>query len=254
MKKELNIFLAAVMFFMRIPVKVNIGYSAEEANRAIRYLPLIGCIVGGISAFVLWLSLFVFPVSVSIVLSMATGIVITGAFHEDGFADVCDGFGGGWDKEKILGIMKDSRVGAFGVIGIVVVLLLKYSSLLSVKNELMIFAIIAGHSISRFAAVSVMLSNAYVRGNEDSKAKPMAKTITVYELLIAFVIGILPLALFNNYMFFLLIIPVFLAKFLMMRFFNRWIGGYTGDCLGAIQQVCEIVFYLSLIVLCRYIS
>ena len=93
------------------------------------YFPLIGWIVGGFSALIFWASSFLFPVSISIIFSMIASILVTGAFHEDGFADVCDGFGGGWTKEKILEIMKDSRVGSYGVIGMILMLGTKFAVL-----------------------------------------------------------------------------------------------------------------------------
>jgi len=252
-KNHIKYFIHAVIFFTRIPICKNTEYDSNIANKSVQYLPLIGWLVGGLSAFVFWVCMFVFPLSLSIIISIIAGILVTGAFHEDGFADVCDGFGGGWTKQKILDIMKDSRVGAFGVIGLILILLTKYFSLSSVKPEMIFISIIAGHSLSRLAAVSLIFSNNYARENEDSKAKPVAEKISITGLIVAFVLGLLPIMLFRNPMFFILVIPVFIVKFFMSRFFNKWIGGYTGDCLGAVQQVCEVVFYLSLIILCRFI-
>ena len=121
---ELQLFLAAVMFYTRIPVSQNVGYSEVSLQKSIRYFPLIGWIVGGLSALLfLGLSLLPLPTTVVVLLSMVASIWVTGAFHEDGFADVCDGFGGGWTKEKILAIMKDSRLGTYGAIGLFLLLL-----------------------------------------------------------------------------------------------------------------------------------
>src|SRR6186713_2527843 len=126
MKKELRIFFTALMFYTRIPCPKNIDHNPDYLNKASRYFPLIGWIVGGICFGVYYLSSFVFSVEIALILSIIAGILTTGAFHEDGFADVCDAFGGGWTKEKILLIMKDSRLGSYGVIGMMAILFCKF--------------------------------------------------------------------------------------------------------------------------------
>ncbi len=252
-KSEIRLFFSAIMFFTRIPVPRKFVSAEITTDVFIKYLPLAGWIVGGFSALVFYLSNIIFPISISIIISMIAGILITGAFHEDGFADVCDGFGGGWTKERILEIMKDSRIGAFGVIGIVLILLFKFFLFENINPKLIPIVLIAGHGISRFAAVTIAFSGSYVGINETSKSKFVNERITYLSLVFAIITGVLPILLFQNYLFFILIIPVFISKWLMSQYFRKKIGGYTGDCLGAIQQICEIVFYLSLIVLCRYI-
>jgi adenosylcobinamide-GDP ribazoletransferase len=180
---------------------------------------------------------------------MIASILITGAFHEDGFADVCDGFGGGWTKQKILEIMKDSRIGVYGVIGLILILGLKFSLLFNMKVQIILIALVVGHSLSRFAAVSIIFTHNYVRENDDSKAKPLGKKITSAQFLVASVFGLIPLLLFENYIFFLILIPVLLTRLYLTSYFKKWIGGYTGDCLGAAQQVTEIITYLSIIII-----
>jgi len=232
------------MFFTRIPCPKWVDHSDEYLNKASMYFPLIGWIVGGFSALIFWASKFIFPVSMSIIFSMIASILMTGAFHEDGFADVCDGFGGGWTKEKILEIMKDSRIGAYGVIGMILMLGTKFAVLNQISAQFIPAALIAGHSISRFASTTIIFTHSYVRENEDSKAKPLAKKMTFAQLVVSAIFGLLPLTLFASYIFLLIIIPVFLARWYMIHYFVKWIGGYTGDCLGTVQQVCEIVFYI----------
>ncbi|MGA7721895.1 MAG: adenosylcobinamide-GDP ribazoletransferase [Ignavibacteriaceae bacterium] len=244
MNKQIKIFFTALMFFTRIPCPKSVDHSEEYLNKASMYFPLIGWIVGGASAFIFWISIKLFPVSLSLIFSMIASILITGAFHEDGFADVCDGFGGGWTKEKILEIMKDSRVGSYGIIGMILMLGTKFSVLFQINVHLIPVVLIAGHSISRFTSTTLIFTNSYVRENDDSKAKPLSKKMTLPELLIAAVFGLLPLLLLNNYLFILVIIPVFLTRWYFVHYFVKWIGGYTGDCLGAVQQVAEVVFYI----------
>jgi len=253
MKKEVQIFLTAVMFYTRIPVPSWVNHDADYLNKATKYFPLIGWIVALIASLVFVGANYLFNPSIAIIISMAASVLLTGAFHEDGFADVCDGFGGGWTKEKILMIMKDSRVGAYGVIGTIFILSLKFYVLASFTPIQIPIVLIAAHALSRWAASTFILTHEYVRENEDSKAKPVAKKFLFAHFLIASLFGILPIILFKNAMAFLLIIPVYLMKVYLANYFKKWIGGYTGDCLGATQQLCEIVFYLSAFVLWKFI-
>ena len=253
MKKEISIFFAAMMFYTRIPGPRWISNSEEYLNKSVKYLPLTGWLIGGFSALVFYSCIYILPIPVSIVLSMIASILLTGAFHEDGIADVCDGFGGGYTKKRKLEIMKDSHIGVFGTIGLIIALGLKFLLLNEIYVNILPFAIIAAHSLSRFAAITIMNTLQYVRKEEESKVIPFLKKMTISELFIAGMFGILPLALFQNYFYFLLVVPVFITRWLLGIYFKKQIGGYTGDCLGAVQQICEIIFYLSLLVLWKFI-
>lgn len=257
MRHEIRLFFTALMFYTRIPCPKWVDHSAEYLNQCTKYFPLIGWLVGGASALVLWLSLFAFPVAVSVILSMITGILITGAFHEDGFADVCDGFGGGWTKQKILTIMKDSLIGAYGVTGLVLILLMKFallSSIVQQVNTLLLFGIsTAAHATSRLAPVFIIFFGEYSRDDATSKVKPVAKKLSAINFAVAIVIGLLPIALLQSPWYLLLPLPVLIATWLLYRYFYKWIEGYTGDCLGATQQVTEIIFYLSIFVIWKFI-
>lgn len=268
MKKELHIFFTALMFYTRIPCPKNIDHHPDYLNKASRYFPLIGWIVGTISFSVYYLSASVFTSETAIILSMIAGILTTGAFHEDGFADVCDGFGGGWTKEKILVIMKDSAIGAYGAIGLVLLFLLKFQGLVQLLDDsdnstfiiynstfIIFMLFVAAHSVSRLAAVSIVFTHNYSREDASSKSKPIAQSYTWREVLGALFFGLLPLFIlsFFHWQLILALIPVFLTRFFMARYFQKWIDGYTGDCLGATQQVGEVVFYLSIIALWKFI-
>lgn len=253
LKTEIQVFFTALMFYTRIPCPKWVNHDAEYLNKATRYFPLIGWIVGGISALIFYVSSFYLSKEVSLILSFIVSVLITGAFHEDGFADVCDGFGGGWSKEKILDIMKDSRVGAYGVIGVVFLFLLKFYLLLSIETHFIPLVIFSAHAYSRFCAATFILTHNYVRENEDSKAKPVAKSLTFSNFIIAGVFGVSALLVFQCFYIFILLIPVYIIKMLLGKYFKKWIGGYTGDCLGATQQVCEVAFYLFYILLWKFI-
>ncbi len=253
MKKEIQIFLTAIMFFTRIPCPKWVDHSPEFLKKSAKYFSLVGIIVGSIGALVFYGCSFIFSTEISLLLSMVSTIYITGAFHEDGFADVCDGFGGGWTKEKILLIMKDSRLGTYGVSGLIIILAIKFSTLRETPIDLIPLTIIAGHSVSRFIATTLIYTHSYVRDTDDSKAKPAAKSITLSMVVVSAIFGLAPLLFFKTPLIFLTLIPCYLAKVYLGAKFKKWIGGQTGDCAGAVQQLCEVVFYLSVITLWKFI-
>lgn len=129
-RREIELFFNALRFFTRMPVPRWVGHSTDLLNHSARYFPLVGWLVGLVGAAGFLIVGLALPVSLAIVLSMAATIRFTGAFHEDGFGDVCDGFGGGWDRAQVLSIMKDSRIGAYGAIGLVLMLIAKFLALL----------------------------------------------------------------------------------------------------------------------------
>lgn len=259
MKKQFHIFFTALMFYTRIPCPKNIDHNPEYLNKASRYFPLIGWIVGAISFGVYATGSWLWNAEIGLVLSMIASVLVTGAFHEDGFADVCDGFGGGWTKTKILTIMKDSAIGAYGAIGLVLLFLLKYMSLVSFAKVDSLFTLflvfITGHSLSRLAAISIVFTHEYSREDATSKSKPIAQQYSWKEVVGALFFGLLPLlALMSSHAIIgLVVLPVFLPRYFLARYFQKWIDGYTGDCLGATQQVCEVIFYLTLLAIWKFI-
>ena len=250
-KRQIHYFLTAVLFFTRIPCPKWINHAPEILNKSSRYFSLVGIVVGSIAALAYFASAYIFSTDIAILISMISSIWITGAFHEDGFADVCDGFGGGWTKEKILTIMKDSRLGTFGVSGLVFILAIKFLALYHLQSLSvdLILVIISGHSMSRFIATVLLYTHEYVRDIDSSKIKPTTKQMSSKSLLISAIFGIVPLFFFQKPAIFLVLLPLLLTYLYMGRFFKKWIGGQTGDCAGALQQVAEIVFYLSLLAL-----
>ena len=263
MKQELRLFFTALQFYTRLHAPAWVGYNPDDMNKATRYLPLIGWIVGIIAGIFLLLSAYFIDISTGIILSMIASILLTGAFHEDGFADSCDGFGGGWTKEKILEIMKDSRVGTYAVVGLILLFGLKFSLLHALMNYIqnqpfvLVLTLISAHTLSRFMAVTMIFTHPYVRFTNDSKSKPVAETGSRITLVIAAVLALIPLLALSFFVGepgLLMVFPVlYLIKIMLGRYFTRWIGGYTGDCLGTIQQVCEIGFYMFTAILWKFI-
>lgn len=236
-------FLVAVMFFTRIPVGLA-DVNDSDLNRAVRFFPLVGILVGIAGALVFWLCDHVLPLEISVLLSMAATVLLTGAFHEDGLADAIDGLGGGWTKEQVLTIMVDSRLGSYGAIGLVLALLIKYQALSYQVVELIPYALIAGHALSRLCAVLVMATQQYVK--PVGKAKPLATQLNLHELILATFFGLLPMALLAMKLLFALI-PVALVWLWFSWKIHKRIGGYTGDCLGAMQQLTEVAFHVGIL-------
>ncbi|CAC9975875.1 adenosylcobinamide-GDP ribazoletransferase [Flavobacterium panici] len=261
MKKELHIFFTCLMFYTRIPCPKNITHDPDYLNKATRYFPFIGWIVGSISFLAFYIFSLFLSTETAVIFSIIISVLTTGAFHEDGFADVCDGFGGGWTKEKILMIMKDSAIGAYGAIGLVLLFLAKFkllseSILLFTNNILLIYLLfISAHSLSRLAAISIIFTHQYSRDDASSKSKPIAKQHSWKEVFGSFFFGLIPLLALSyfNYKILLVLIPIFITRYFLARYFQKWIDGYTGDCLGATQQVCEVIYYLSILFIWKFI-
>ncbi len=255
-KKEITYFLTALMFFTRIPIPFKIDYSSEIMNQSQKYYAAIGLLVGLINAIIYYLCQLILPIDISIIISIIASVLLTGAFHEDGFTDVCDSFGGGYGKEKILTIMKDSRIGAYGVIGAILLLLLKFTSLKHIAEnnlELMIFSIVAAHSVSRFFSGMMIYTHEYITDIDKSKSKPMAnKALPIKNLVISFLFCLLPFVVFGEWKFLLILPLCYVGKVYLGWYFKKYIGGYTGDCLGTVQQVTEVLFYLGVLILCKF--
>ncbi|MBL6985645.1 MAG: adenosylcobinamide-GDP ribazoletransferase [Methylobacter sp.] len=246
---HLKSFLLALSFYTRLPHPQTLDYT--QLPQAAVFLPLIGWLVGGICAFVFYLAHLIWPQTTAVILALITGILLTGALHEDGFADVCDGFGGGMDKQRILEIMKDSHIGVYGFIGLLLMLLLKFSILIAMPAAAVPWLLLSGHSISRLSPLLLMQRYSYAREHH-SKASGAVYQPNFREMAFATLIALLPLALLPV-LCAPTIIPALLTTVILGHYFYRRIGGYTGDCLGASQQISETVFYLSVSALWKFI-
>ena len=247
-KQELETLFGAIRFFTRLPVPAWVGHSSESLQKSSRYMPLIGLIVGGLGALVFVGTSYFWPKTLAVLASMIATLRITGVFHEDGWSDMIDGFGGGWEKTQILSIMKDSRIGNYGAVGLVMMLLGKFCALIEFDMQQLPLALIAGHAFSRLCANFVMHRLDYAR--DEGKAKPLSTHISNGELLFATFCGVLPLLFLPPAQLIPAVLLALLATVWLARMFRRRIGGYTGDCLGAVQQLAEIAFYAGL--LCRF--
>lgn len=256
-KHEWILLLVAVQFLTRLSVPPFKHYDPQWLHQSSRHFPAVGLLVGLLCAGVFWLGSLLFTPLVAAVLSTAFGIKLTGAFHEDGLADSCDGLGGGLTRERTLTIMKDSRLGTYGVLGLVSALLLKISLLASMPIPIAVIALIIGHTASRLLCISLLSLLPYGGEIEHAKAKPMAQQLTPIQGLYSsgwLILAIILVALiFPNTMqqiglaqWLLAFILALIATDYMRRLLRRRLDGYTGDGLGATQQLSEIAIYIGL--------
>ena len=248
---QCRLFFIALQFFTRLPIPRWVGFEASWLQHASRYFPLVGVVVAAISGAVYVLASWLLPSAVAVLLAVAAGIYLTGAFQEDGFADMCDGFGGGLTRERVLEIMKDSRIGAYGAIGIICLLAVKCMALAALPPAVVIAALFIAHPLSRLAAVSLIWLMDYAR--DEGKSKPMAQEMRTGEFIIAIVCGLLPaiacgvLGIFYWATLAFAAVAAAAAAFWLGRKCQRRLQGYTGDCLGAVQQLAEVAIYLAIL-------
>ncbi len=249
-KYQLELFWLALSFFSRLPVPADVPYSEQRMNQAGRYFSLVGVLLGLLCALCyLWLSLWL-PVSVAVIVTMTFSLLLTGAFHEDGLTDMADGVGGGMTTESRLTIMKDSRIGTYGAATLCLALVGKFvllSELAAVLPMLMVW--IMAYSLSRAVAASLIYDLPYVSDTDTSKSKPLASRQSKRELILLLLIGLIPLIAFSP----LTILTVILVMVVVRYSFKSWLlsrlGGFTGDCLGALQQLAELAIYFILVAL-----
>lgn len=251
-QRQWQIFLVSLAFFTRLPIPADTPYSTQHLNQANRYFGAVGIIIGLISAAVYLLAILIWPPELALALAMVTSILTTGAFHEDGLADVFDGFGGGWTVECKLDIMKDSRLGTYGAASLVMMLGCKWvslSALARIDPALPAILLIVMHSISRICAASLIFSYPYVRADQQSKVKPLANQQSQQDLWILLGTGLVMLLLLPIDAAITLTLVMVAIRYLCGKWFQQQLGGYTGDCLGAAQQIAELSGYMALLAL-----
>jgi len=246
-KDELNIFLTALQFLTRLPISGWVRYNPEHLNQSTKYFPLVGLVVAAIGTTFYLVSTILFSEHLSVLIAILATVLVTGAFHEDGLADSCDGFGGSYDREKIMTIIKDSRLGTFGALGLWFLMTFKFLTLveLSAINNLMFMkAFAAGHVLSRYSSLVLILRYPYV-SQSSKNSKPIAESLSQRNFLFASTVALVMAFLLLQEM---LLLPLSLAAVVTWRagrYFSKRIGGITGDTLGAANQLVELSIYLG---------
>ena len=239
--------LAAFIFFTRLPFWRLKEVPSECFKHVVPYWPWVGWLTGGLMAMVLGLGSQVMPVSLAWILAIVTRLLVTGALHEDGLADFFDGFGGGTTRERTLTIMKDSHIGTYGVIGLIVYFLLMLE-LRHLPVSVLCTLVVCGDCWGKLCASQLINFLPYARKEEDSKAKVIYNRMSGKELFFCIAGGVLPLLLLPSSLWLALIAPCLVLAFLI-RMMKRRLQGYTGDCCGATFLMCEMAFYLSALIL-----
>jgi adenosylcobinamide-GDP ribazoletransferase len=251
---ELRLALLALQFLTRVPVPAWVGYRDAWLHQCARHFPLVGLFVGAAAALVLLGASVLWPWPLAVLLSMVATLVLTGAFHEDGLADTFDALGGAVSREKALVIMKDSRLGTYGTAALVTVLALKAASLMALGAQAVV-ALLLAHAASRALPVALIRWLPYAGDADAAKAKPLSTQVSIRGVVVAmgWVVAIAAVlvgvrALGATALLVSLAVAALVA-FLMARWLRQRLGGFTGDTLGATQQLGELAIYLAIVAL-----
>lgn len=246
--------LATLSFFTRLPFWRIADVPKEYYERVVPFWPLVGYLTGGVMAFIAWIT-FSVPLYISVILCLIMRVLLTGALHEDGFADFCDGFGGGTCRQRTLEIMKDSHIGTYGVLGLILYFILQTNTIAKIFADLdnvldIALILITTDVFCKWISSTIIYHLPYARKAEDAKNKLVYQKVTIGKKIISLIIGILPLvatSFFWNSI--ILVIPAtitIITAIFLFHFMSRKIQGYTGDCCGATFIITEAVFYLVL--------
>lgn len=245
MKKYINDFLLMLQFLTRIPINKNLNCEYENFKRGALFLPIIGGIIGGIQWAIYYLLIKALPLNIVVVIVILAGILLTGGLHVDGLGDTCDGFYAFKGKDRIIEIMKDSRIGTYACIAIVMDLLLKflaYENMIQ-KNPLIIIAL----PIASRASI-VLLSLIGKPAKSTGSGNLFIGNMSIIHSIIAFLYsGVFCILLIGFKETVLLCATIILITLLFNKYCNGKIGGITGDILGANNELVEIISMLVLI-------
>lgn len=250
---------AALMFFTRLPWWKLRRVPADSFKRIVGYWPLAGWVTGGLMAAIYGIALFFhLPVALSLLLAFAGRLLLTGALHEDGLADFFDGFGGGRSREQVLTIMKDSHIGTYGVLALVVYVALWITSTVSLaqkSDDILIFLLIFGDTWSKWCASQIVNLLPYARKEEDCKIKKVYDRMSPRAFTMGLLFALVPMLgciLFlkeTPYMALWICMTASIPNAIMVwlvQYMRRRIGGYTGDCCGATFLLCELSYFIAL--------
>ncbi len=241
-------FFAAVQFLTRVPLPATWTTESPLTVGALAYFPLVGTLVGTGTGVAIWLMSHVWPVWIAVLLAMTLEAIMTGALHEDALADCCDGFGGGWTRDDVLRIFGDSRVGAFGVLGLLLAVGLKAAALATMPSMLIVPGVIASATMGRWSMAIALAFLSPIAGRSSLSALLDSTATRRAMPLISLLAlpGLLPLMGFAPWQAFVVVIASMVVGQCFVRYVRCRIGGMTGDCLGCICLLVQIVVLLVL--------
>lgn len=238
---------ATIIMLTRLPIWRLYMPDKKYFEQTLTYWPLVGYISGSLMLGVIFVGQYIFPINICIIIAIIARLLLTGAIHEDGLADFFDGFGGGRDKENILRIMKDSHIGSYGTIGLIIYFLLYYISLVNISVEHFFMVIIAGNVFSKLIASILANSLQYARTEKDSKNSVVYDKSPVFIFILVGLISCIPIIFLSVKTIIISILFVIIISIILREYFRRKIGGYTGDCCGASALILELCFYLGVV-------
>jgi len=238
-------FLAALRFLTIIPFPWRRGVSPEEVGRSVVYFPLVGAIIGLILVGLNWLLGWLLPSALINVLLVVSLVAISGALHLDGFVDTCDGMAGGKTVEERWQVMQDSRAGAFGIIGVCCLLLVKYVSLNAVPDNWLMPTLVLMPVVSRWAMVYAVFAYPYAKPS--GLGKVFKQGASWQRFAIATVISLVVAVILTKLAGFVIMLAIWVIALAMTVYLKGKFGGLTGDTYGAINEVAEV---LVLILVC----
>lgn len=247
---------AALVFFTRLPFWRLKAFNVpnECYKQVVNYWPVAGWLTASVMAGVLWISAHILPMPIAVILAIVSRLLITGGLHEDGLADFFDGFGGGNTKIRTLEIMKDSHIGTYGVLGLIIYFLLLYNLLSVLPLPLVCLAILSADPLCKLISSLITLFLIYARTAETSKTKVVYNKMSLKPFFVSAVFGLLPAVLLLNVCYWLAIIFPLVIFVMLISLMRKKIQGYTGDCCGALFLLCEVSFYLGIVILMNTIT
>ena len=232
--------IAAFQFLTIFPAIIKRMFTSQEMGRAVAWYPLVGAVLGALLYGVNYFSRLIFPASISAALTLIVWVMLTRAFHLDGFMDTCDGLFGGFTPERRLEIMKDSRMGAFGVAGGLLVLLTKYTALAS--STVLLPALVISATLSRWGMSLAIFAFPYAR--EHGLGRDVKDNVRWPQLILATCIALIIVWLAGAQMGLVAFALASLTLWLGVRYILRLIPGLTGDSYGALCEGLELIVLL----------
>ncbi|WP_337189090.1 adenosylcobinamide-GDP ribazoletransferase [Phenylobacterium sp.] len=241
------LLVVAAQFLTRLPSPRLSAFEPDWVTRSARWFPLVGQLVGAMAGVVFLGAAQLWPPAVAAVLALAAGLLATGALHEDGLADTADGLFGGATPARRIEIMKDSRIGTYGVLALVVVLGLKAAGLAALTPVTGFWALVAVHGLGRAAAVTAMRVTPYAPEGRPTRWTPAQAGVRTWELAFSLVLAAWPLAMLGPAVAFAALFGAALGAAVVIATARRRLGGHTGDVLGAVEQAAEVCGLLGVV-------